>query len=342
VNLDRATDNGIRVIAGFVRFALTTVLISENRLRGLRGDGISLETLIVSAKIERNMLSAIARNGLIMAEGSAVFTLSVLGNELFGVANATPAASGESGGEIAGIHVQNVVVGAVSDNVLSGIGANATTAEVIAGIRVDGCLEMRISDNTIVNLAPAATFRNLAAGVLVLAPLGNVQIADNAIRRNLFATTGGGNWQAIRVQGVTSEGTLDLRLARFTTLSPTQRINIIDSFAAASARNEDANIDGNTLHGYGVLPLVEVFVTNSCRFSDNHCSVEGRTAVDLTAGSIIASANRVECAREALALTLRLGGQENAFTVLGNIVGGQMRVNGSPLGLPWRPLNVGP
>jgi hypothetical protein len=114
--------------------------------------------------------------------------------------------------------------------------------------------------------------------------------------------------------------------------------------AAATPINEQVGITSNSLHGYGRGPLVEVFVTGGCRFNDNQCVALGEqltTAVHVTARSIIASANRVECSTEnAAAIALTLGNEKNLFTVLGNIVSGSITINGSALSTPWQPLNV--
>jgi len=88
--------------------------------------------------------------------------------------------------------------------------------------------------------------------------------------------------------------------------------------------------------------LTEVVITGSCRFSDNQCawvSEKVATVVEVTAEAVIASENRVECGREARAPRPKAREPE-AVTVLGNIVGGPIMVNGAALGAPWQPLNV--
>ena len=84
-----------------------------------------------------------------------------------------------------------------------------------------------------------------------------------------------------------------------------------------------------------------MLVTGSCRFSDNHCSEiddKVETEVALAASAIIAANNRVESARNTKALNLTVVDKDN-FTVLGNIVGGSIKVNGADLDAPWKPLN---
>lgn len=353
---DEGGDQGIRVVPGLLKAALLPVVISENRLRGLRGNGISLETRLASAKVERNVLNALGGHGVVMTEGSTAGSLSVLGNELTGVATANEVQS--RGRELAGIHLRNVFEGAVADNVVSGVGAKAALAEVVAGVRVDGSLALRISDNVVTNVAPLTNFAGLGVGVLVLAPLRDLEIADNVVRRQLNTSANNpddANWQAIRIVGRAGEETAKRRFATFTNLSATERVRALDGFvaitnaaatvaaaAASGLPEEDAGIHGNALHGYGRSPLTEVQVSGTCRFSDNECAVLGQrsdSVVELTASRLIASSNHVGCGPNARSLDLRTL-REPILTVLGNITGGPIVVNGGALGAPWQPLNV--
>jgi hypothetical protein len=320
------------------------MVISENRLTSLRGNGLSIETRLVSALIEDNIFNSIEANGLIMLEGSSAGSFKVLGNELIKIGTSGT----QERQELAGIHLRNVFEGAVSDNVISEVGLNSPIADVIAGVRVDSSLDVRISDNTITNIAPASTFRNPAAGVLVFAPIVNIEIADNLIRRQIPPNDFDNSpWQAIHIEAF-SRNIAGRHFSAFGTLTATGLIGVIETFAAAAAApQEQAGIHGNSLHGYGGdLALVEVSVSGPCRFSDNQCSEQGvhlHTAVDLAAGSIIASANRVECIGQ-IGISLNLNvpdADKKSFTVLGNIVGAPIMVNGVSLqGTPWEPLNV--
>jgi len=79
------------------------------------------------------------------------------------------------------------------------------------------------------------------------------------------------------------------------------------------------------------------------RFSDNQYVYAGEKVeiivVDVTAEALIAAENRIECRRDARSLNVTLGNAK-ALTVLGNIVGGAILINGAALGGPWQPLNV--
>ena len=339
-NIGEDAENGIRLVTGLLQLALTPVVVSGNRLQGLQGNGIAIETLLVSAKIEQNVFNAINGNGVIMLPGSAAGSMSVLANELINIANGTTEETRSV--ELAAIHLRQVFVGAVSDNVISGIGHNAALATVIAGIRSDLGLDLRVSDNTIANIAPTTDFHNLAAGVLIVAPLGHVDVAANLIRRQLTPNDDNSPWEAICILGFGSEPAGRFQAQSFTNLNAIGHVNAISSLAASGAEPVRAGVVNNTCHGYGRGPLSQVLITGSCRFSDNQyaCTSEKVEAVvDVTAEALIAAENRIECGRNAKSLDVTLGNAK-ALTVLGNIVGGPIIINGAALGGPWQPLNV--
>jgi uncharacterized protein DUF6519/parallel beta helix pectate lyase-like protein len=339
-NIGEDAENGIRLVPGLLPVALTPVVVSGNRLQGLQGNGIAIETLLVSAKIEHNVLNAIKGNGVIMLPGSAAGSMSVLANELINIANGT--AEETRSVELAAIHLRHVFVGAVSDNVISGIGHNAVLATVVAGIRADLGLDLRVSDNTIVNIAAPTDFHNLAAGVLIVAPLGHIDIVANLIRRQLENNDDSSPWEAICILGFGREPTGKFQAGSFKNLNETGHLNAISTLAAKGPDPVRAGVVNNTCHGYGQGPLSQLLITGSCRFSDNQyaCVSEKVGAViDVTAEALIAAENRIECGRDAKSLDVTLGNAK-ALTVLGNIVGGPIIINGAALGAPWQPLNV--
>lgn len=332
-------ENGIRLVTGLLGFALTAIVVSGNRLQSLQGNGIMIETILVSAKIEHNVLNAITGNGLIMLPGSVAGSVSVLANEFVNIA--TAAAETTKGGEFAAIHLRNVYAAAVSTNTISNVGHDASLATVIAGIRADTNIDLRVSDNTIVNIAPTTDFQNPAAGILVVSPFAQTDISANLIRRQLAPNDDNSPWQAIRILGITSEPAGKLQGRSFNKLSAEGQVNTISTLAASEVVIERAGVVDNTLHGYGRGPLAEVVINGSCRFSDNQCtctSEKVETVVAVTAESVIAAENRVECSRNADALDLNPANGK-AFTVLGNIVDGPILIKGIPLDAPWKPLN---
>ena len=103
-NIGQDAENGIRLVTGLLRLALTPVVVSGNRLQGLQGNGIAIETLLVSAKIEQNVFNAINGNGVFMLPGSAAGSMSVLANELINIANGTTEETRSV--ELAAIHLR--------------------------------------------------------------------------------------------------------------------------------------------------------------------------------------------------------------------------------------------
>ena len=201
MNLGAGGEHGIRLIQGLIALALAPVVVRGNRIVGWNGNGLAIETAIVSAVIQDNVFNSIAGNGLIMLPGSAAGSLKVLANELINIAvTDTPS---EKSTEISAIYLRGVFEGAVSDNAISAVGTNSPLAAVIAGIRIDSSVDVRVSDNTITNVAPATQFANPAIGVLVVGPIVNVEIADNLIKRQISPNDNDGSpWQAIRIAGL--------------------------------------------------------------------------------------------------------------------------------------------
>ncbi len=341
-NLGNEGENGIRLVQGLIPIDLSPIVVSGNRFQGLRGNGLSIETLLVSALVEGNVFNAVEGNGIIMQPGSVAGSVKVLGNELINIAVAE--GTTDKATEIAAILLRGVFEGAVSDNAISGVGINSPLAAVIAGIRVENSLDVRVSDNSITNVAPVAQFSNSAAGILVVGPIVNVEIADNLIKRQISPNDDeSAPWQAIRIAGLGAASPTGLFRA-FDTQSNLSRVSTVNAFVAAAVpQNEQAGINDNSLHGYGRSPLAEVLVTGSCRFSGNHCACTSQkvqaTAV-VTATTIIAAENRVECGRNVVGLDLKPT-NEKAITILGNIAGGPILINGHDLSnTPWQPLNI--
>ncbi|HEX4666406.1 MAG TPA: DUF6519 domain-containing protein [Chthoniobacterales bacterium] len=341
-NFTGETQNGIRLVQGLIPLDLSPIVVKGNRFQGLRGNGLSIEALLVSALVEGNVFNAVGGNGIIMQPGSVAGSMKVLGNELINIAVAE--GTTDKATEIAAILLRGVFEGAISDNAISAVGTNSPLAAVIAGIRVENSLDLRVSDNSITNIAPTAQFSNSAAGILVVGPILNVEISDNLIKRQITPNDDvSAPWQAIRVAGLGAASPGGVFKA-FDTQSTLSRVATVNAFAAATVpANEQAGVTGNSLHGYGRSALAEIVVTGSCRFSGNHCactSEKVQAAAIVTATTIIAAENRVECGRNVVGLDLKPT-NEKAITVLGNIAGGPILINGHDLSnTPWQPLNI--
>ncbi len=315
-------------------------MINGNRLQAIGGNGLTIENFLFSARIENNVFNNVSGNGVVMLPGSAVGSISVQTNELTNTANTT--VEGGKGFELAAIHLRTGFLAVVAGNTISGVGHEASLATSIAGIRADTCIDLRVSDNTIAAIAPVTEFQNPAAGVLVVSPIGRVDITANQIRRQLSPSEDNSAWQAIRILSLTSEAGGKLQGSSFSNLSTNGQVNALSTFAAAVATPVQVGVLSNSLHGYGRGPLAQVFMTGSCRFSDNQCtctSEKAESVVQLTASTIIAGDNRVESGRSAHGMDLTTGGKKVA-TVVGNITSTDIFLDGNAIDPPWKPLNL--
>jgi hypothetical protein len=341
VNLDAQGVNGLRITTGDSALAALPIAVKGNYFQGWTGPGLTIEAGLVSLLVAENIFKAIGGAAIIMQPNTSVGVMQISGNEFIDVANAASTAN-LKGVDVAAIYLRGLWSGAISDNTLAGVAANAQVAATLAGLRIEGSIDVRINDNSIVDLGPRSQFGGAAAGILALSPSVNLEIAGNLIKRQVFPdTTDESFWQAICIKE--TGDTLVGRFAAFEKLPVVRQIQNMQGFMAASAPvSQHVGILGNSLHGYGRAPLVTVAVAGSCRFSDNYCTdlaEELGTEVAINAGSVIAASNRVEGPTKARSLDVSATNQ-NAASVLGNIVAGEILLNGAPLLLPWQPLNV--
>jgi len=107
------------------------------------------------------------------------------------------------------------------------------------------------------------------------------------------------------------------------------------------AGDSQLTLQGNQLESYGQSATVRIGTRASCVFSNNQCVLDLQTdqpVAAVGAGALVASGNYLQAPGDlAFVITLPAAG---AFTVLGNITRGQIRVNGAPLTAPWQQLNV--
>ena len=339
-NLIANVRTGVRLVEGLSPVAFLPIVISGNRLQALSAHGLAIETFLFSAKVENNVFNNISGNGVVMVPGSAVGSISVQTNEFIAIATAN--ADGAKGSDMAAIHLRTGFFAVVAGNTISGVGHDAPLATSIAGIRADTCIDLRVNDNTITAVAPVTEFQNPAAGVLVAVPIGRVDVTANQIRRQLAPGDDFSSWQAVRILSLSSDAGGKLQGSSFSSLSSNGQINALSTLAAGNVAPVQVGILSNSLQGYGRGPLVEAFITGSCRFSDNQCTCtteKAETVVRLTASSIIAGDNRVEASRNAHGMDLATGGKKVA-TVVGNITSNDIFLDGTPLDGPWKPLNL--
>ena len=125
------------------------------------------------------------------------------------------------------------------------------------------------------------------------------------------------------------------------------RYRIIEGrvFKHAVGETATTTVRGNRIDTNGFRPAVVANVEGSLMFSDNqvrHAGVDEQLdvqpewAVTGAADSLVVSANHVECAQGAMSFHV----DARCAAVTGNVVTGQIEIDGAPLAAPWAGMNV--
>jgi hypothetical protein len=232
----------------------------------------------------------------------------------------------------------------VLNNLVRDLGVRATQARRLVGIQATACTRIRIAGNRVVNVGPAeAQLRDVDA-IAVIGLHEHAEVVDNSVQRQVIRTANiqdNSRWRAVRIGGD------DVR--NFAVGSALLvRAKSIEAWFTAERMfirllvPEAAGVRGNTLAGYGAVPLVQIASTGRILVSDNRVTLVPPDRIPLivaSASAAILNANYVDGARgDHDVVQLQLG--RGPFTVLGNIATGVIRVNGAALPAPWKPLNV--
>jgi len=287
-----------------------------NRISLLTGIGIwmPVRSTLLETIIAQNQLLALGGGGIILA-GRAV-DIDITGNAI-AFAGQAPV-----GGAILGIELRTVIDANISDNKVENLGPQTTAGtQTRAGIYVLVGADTRIAGNRVVDIGPTTA---VSIGVFV-ASLGRLDIVDNEVRR-----------------------------ASIPPAQPDQSY-----WLAVLAAGETVSVQGNLLESFGGdgkgPGVVDVIAANNCLFSNNQCLLDDpagsqQILVAAVAGqSVIAMGNLAQGPRgfsdtgaplPSLALTVTGNPKLPPVTVVGNITGSGITVNGNTLAAPWAPLNV--
>lgn len=344
--------NGISLVAGLDREVIDRCQVIGNRITQVGGHGISVQTGIGSAMIKQNVIDGARGGGIVMEDGSTARHLTIENNQ---VLNGNQ--SDESRLDVAAIRVTQALDVAVTGNAIADFAAEASPDSNCAAIRVIASTSVRIQSNELLNIGRLDRFFANGMGIDVIGPFARVDVLDNTVRRNVDIPEPAGEspWIALRIQSrvagrertTFSAGTL--LMAR---LDEPNRFVILDPFRAhtISIDREVVAVRGNLLETYGGVNAraVQVAINGHCMINDNRClstsEASGQPIVaEVFCRSAIANANylqRFPPNDVTIALDLHVNHPSGiAFTVLGNLCGGQIHLNGNPLPDPWGPLN---
>jgi hypothetical protein len=229
--------------------------------------------------------------------------------------------------------------------VINGIGVAATQNPSRAAIDMVNVDSGYIRGNQIVNVGPAQDFLNLTTGIQCLGTFSRLEISENVVRRSEVSPNQPGNsrWFAVRVGTVTTPGftVAGAKLAFFAT---EQKVFVFagDRLTELSRGKEITGVRGNVLEGYGIAPVILLETNGALMLSTNRCLLTAAqvAVAEAQAGAINANDNYLEGTRGVPAMQLQLTRQNGPFTVLGNIISGQIFINGAALSEPWAAFNV--
>ena len=354
---------GIVAVPGLRPSGIDRAQIRGNRVTGIVGDGIALQTRIVSAQIDGNVVQQVGGDGITMSEKASAEELAIEDNQLIAIGRLRRGERAVLGAVV----LRNVVDAVVLGNQIRLVGAEAPQALGRFGVLALGAVNLRVGSNSILDVG-AAEFAGVGVGVLAGGVLQRVDVHDNTIRRSTRPVASEGQnsfWAAIgivqagaaalsgrleldaidRVDEQAStlgafldqvSGTVlvhDVAEHSYAIQADIGRIVELASFDPGSVGVHD-NVADSTGRGGAILVAAGVCVVGGNRAT--FLSRAGAAAVLLTAGQVIANANQVEVLRQQPAIKIQAG----PCTVLGNVTTGPIVLNGAMLGPPWDSLNA--
>jgi hypothetical protein len=344
-----------------------------NRVAGFSGAGIAVETGLGKLQIKQNQIDHCG-NGIDVNDGTGALLLSIENNQISDI-DADPKNANLT--RLVGIGVSGARAVVIAGNSIVRVGLTGTSSNLTtAAVRVEGSDGIRIAGNELSDIGPSGLFSGTAAGIFAQAPIGDVIIDGNRIRRDsatmpadasiwfgiivlgaVAQVVGGGQTQVVGgaiapVSGAAVEA-LPQSLQRLAVGGKKTAKARAGAAAAAAAVTAAATIvgtrvsaRGNQITARGGSFVVAIVAVPICDFSNNQSlrtatanALGNVTVVDifLSAQTLVVGGNRVVGPKGA---SMSLHAPDGRYTVLGNITSGDILVPSAPLAAPWAPLNV--
>jgi len=338
----RQSGNGIVLTDGLDPAGIGHVWVTGNHVDEVGGAAILVRVPLGSALIKQNILEG-ALSGIVFRDAGAVAHGSIENNQLLRIGEVL-----NPTGSVIGIQVLAGQDVQITGNVVSGFARDAVQASDRVGIRVGASGVVRISGNHLSDLGPRQTHAGYVAAVEIHAPYSHALVGDNIMSRTSGTDLAPSQWQAIRIAPVTERkfssvlgGLIIPATEEETYLLTATRLRVL-----AQVQPDSVAIRGN--HGSAravASPLVMAFGSANCIMTDNHFEATpvaggaaGARLVELEGTTVIATSNRLRW-NGSDQDALNISGTK-AFTALGNITMGNIRINGGLLPGPWDKLNV--
>jgi hypothetical protein len=336
--------DGIVVAEGLRPDAVHDLRILGNRVAGVAGHGVAVRQRLVRAMIKGNSIVGTGAGGIVMGADAAAEALVVENNQLADIGGG----QGDERRPVTALRLVGVEGLTVAGNTISRVGLRAAVSPSRVGIDILACRGVRVSGNDIAELGPLATLSgSTSAAIRIVGAEDAVQLLGNRIRRTLAEPDPGidaGDWLAILLVDA-ADFSLEMAAAEAPVIVVTGgRRLVIGPRGVTSKPGIEAprpTLDANHARSWGGrAPLVRIETAGTCVASGNQCFLDLETraeaVVSIEAEALAVANNVIRRPNDTDAI--RIAGR--AFTVVGNLTMGNIRVNGASLPSPWDVLNI--
>jgi hypothetical protein len=348
----RLVGHGIQLVSGVDKGALDRVLVSDNRLRGLRGHGIAIVHRLGRATFRSNTVENSGGGALVMLPGASADYIAVESNQFVNIgvdfnSDTLPFAA------VLLLATKRVDV---TGNLLVNIARQAMISPLRIGVMTLATGEQRIAGNRLSGIGPSGSFSLRTVGIGIAPGFSDAVVDDNTVARIESASdkTSPANWQALLILGSIGQDTPSPAgmAAPGVVMLPTKsglayltagEITLLDGAPGS------AMVRGNRMRSQdSPIPAAEILAVQGCLFDQNDIrvqSVTGDSGGELT--------GRVRCDHASIANNRLIGSKERGtfelfcddrkFSVLGNLRTAPIQVNGTAddsLPPPWNALNI--
>ncbi len=322
--------------------------IIGNRIANMWGSGIYVDVQL-NAMIKQNVINRAAGGGIVLLDANAESSqVSIANNAVI------DSGLGFEDGLVAGIQLPASCRGGVIDNEIVGVGIapdpkrpNAHFAGIFARVPDD----LRIQGNRVQNVLPGLVTSSFSAGIDVEGPVGkNLMIENNSVKVDV-PTAGQLHCYTLRILRPRQLFWTYVRLNEQAVFPGGQAYVIGTWHVTAVALSSMLVIRGNSLefNGGSLKDVREPMVTiddevSFCTFGGNICLAPGGNrpfgVFLVTVGTAVVDSNQIIGVTQDGGVGLSIGTISKRATVTGNLVTGQIQLEGSPLGAPWNAINI--
>ncbi len=327
--LGARSGDGILLQEGLDLQAIDNARVTDNRLRQMRGNAISITYPVENAIIADNHINRIGLAALVMSEGASATYLDFSGNQCRDLGLAID----NSNVAFAALQLIRVERGDVRDNVVAMVAMQAVASLAIDGLRAAAVGQLRIAGNRMFGIGPDRISAPVSA-LHLLPPFDRVAIDDNSIERiadqdqkPILIT-----WRAINISPDQAGATRYVATAVYFAASEVTYLLTTTNAIAFPQIASAVSIRGNLLRGhFSAAALNQCAFVDDCLFAENQVQIIGQVGKEPILGAI--SARTVNASNNRLVGqgdmdTLHLQSQIDRAIVMGNTSSGNIRVLG--------------